>query len=107
MVVGIQRQRALVCRCRLVELVLVEQHRGEMHEQLFVARLDGERAAHEIGGFVEPLEVFERQRQIVERVGIVRRELERLAIDGLRFLGSLELAQTGAEIVPGVGEARL
>ena len=72
-----------------------------------LARFDGERAAQQIGGFVEPFEILERERQIVERVGIVGIEFERLAIDGLRLLGALQFAQAGAEIVPGVGEARL
>ena len=76
-----------------------------MHMKLVAARLDDERAAHHLCGFVQPVEILQRKRQVVERVGIVGAKLERLAIDGLGLLGPLQLAQAGAEIVPGIGKA--
>ena len=72
-IVRVERERALGRGRGLVDLVLVEQDGGVMHMELVAARLDGERAAQQIGGLVEPFEVLERERQIVERVGIVGR----------------------------------
>ena len=70
-------------------------------------RFDDQRAAQQLRRFVEPFEILERKREIVERVGIVGSQFQRLAVDGLGLLGALELAQAGAEIVPGVDEVRL
>ncbi|WP_245321448.1 hypothetical protein [Bradyrhizobium sp. NAS96.2] len=74
---------------------------------LVTVLLDDERAAQQLGGFVEPLEILHRKRQIIERIGIVGRNLKRLAVNRLGLFGALEFTQAGAEIVPAVGEVRL
>ena len=78
-----------------------------MHMELVAARLDGESSAQKVGRFFEPVEIFDRKREIVESVGIAGIELQRLPVNRLRLLGPLQFAQAGAEIVPAIGEARL
>ena len=87
-VVGVERAGALDRGRRLVDLVLIEQDGGVMHMELVALRLDGQRAAQQVRRLVEPFAVLEREREIVERVGIVGIELERLAIDALGLLAA-------------------
>ena len=105
-VVRVQRQRPLDRRGRLLDLVLVEQNAGVVDVELVDPRLDHERAAQQVGGLVEPVEVLDRQREVVERLGIVGLALERLAVGRFGFLRTLQFAQAGAEIVPGIDERR-
>ncbi len=88
-IVGVERERALGRGRRLVDLVLIEQNAGVVHVELVDPRLDDQRAAQQFGRLVEPFEVLEREREIVERVGIVRIEFQRLAVGGLGLLGAL------------------
>ena len=74
--------------------------------ELVAARLDDERTAHQFGGLAESVEILERERQIIERVGIVGTKLQRSAIDGFGFVRPFQLAQTGAEIIPCVSKIR-
>ena len=60
--------------------------------KLVAALFDGKRAPHQIGGFVEAVEVFDRKREIVQRVRIVWIEFERFAVNRFRFLGPLQFA---------------
>ena len=56
----------------------------------FVApRFDDQRPSKQVGSFLEPVEVFDRERQIVERVGIIGAEFKCLAIDRFRFVEAL------------------
>ena len=88
-VVGVERQRAFGGSRSLIDLVLIDENAGVVHVELVDPLLDHQRAAHQLGGLVEPFEVLERKREVVERVGIVGIKRQRLAVDGFGFLGAL------------------
>ena len=72
MVVGVERERALGRGGGLLDLVLVEQDAAVVEMEFADPRFDDQRAAQQLRRFVETFEILEREREIVERVGIVR-----------------------------------
>ena len=70
-VVRCERKRPLGRRRRLVDLVLVDQHAAVVQMEFADPGLDHQRAAQQLGGLVDALEILERQRQVVEGVRIV------------------------------------
>ena len=66
-IVRVERQRTFGGRRGLLDLVLIEKNAGVVHVELVDARLDDQRAAHQVGGLVEPFQILQREREIVER----------------------------------------
>ena len=105
-IVRVERERPLEQRPPPRRSCAVEQHgrRDRAASCRCAARSPASGAA--LLRFVQAVEILQRQREIVEGLGIVGPERQRLAIGGLGLLRSFEVAQRRAEIVPGVGEVR-
>ena len=78
----------------------------QMQADRCAAGQNGQRVPKHLRRFVEPAEIPERKTQIVEDLGIVGTQCQRLVVSRFRLLRTLEFAQGGAEIIPGLCKIR-
>ncbi len=108
-VVGRQRERALRGRFGLRDELLLEPDQRQIGRRLWRSPDRATRTGQQRARLVEPLDILERERQIVEHAGIVGLERQRLTVGRLGLGGAPHVAQRRAHIVDRlrIGRAQL